>query len=423
LSSGILLPSFTKESALRTPFLGIAVVLVTAGGAAHAAAQAPSPPLTYRAALELATQRNLSLEAARRQRAIREAQVRAAGQVDNPTLLFEASRDVPHEVLSLEVPVGLGIKRARRIDLAKEELTLADVDVQTELRTLRRNLRGAYYGLLAADDAVRIAGEIVAVAERGQQVAQARFDEGAAPKLDVLQADLGVARARADLEVTRSARARAQSDLNAVLNQPPATSIVLADRLTDLAAIPGFEAAMALASTSNPDLVAAERELAVEQRHVDLLRAERWPTPTFTFGGVFDAPGEFKAGAMGGVSIGLPLFSRNQGEIAQSLATSAQIRARHDAVHRMVESGVFGAVATVDAQRKQADTYRQTLVPTATAILGLAEESYRLGRSSVLSVLDAQRSYRDVSREYLQSLLDLQMAIADLEEIIGASLQ
>jgi cobalt-zinc-cadmium efflux system outer membrane protein len=408
---------------LRTPFLGIAVVLVMAGGAAHAAAQASSPPLTYRAALELATQRNLSLEAARRQRAIREAQVKAAGQIENPTVLFEASRDVPHEVLSLEVPIGFGIKRARRIDLAKEELTLADVDLQTELRTLRRNLREGYYGLLAADDAVRIAGEIVAVVERSKQVAQARFDEGAAPKLDVMTADLGVARARADLELARSARLKAQSDLNAVLNQPPATPIELADTLSDLPAIPSFEAAMALASTSNPDLVTAERELAIEQRRTDVLRAERWPTPTFTFGGVFDAPGEYKAGAMGGVSIGLPLFSRNQGEIAQSQATITQIRIKHDAALRMVESGVFGAVAVVDAQRKQVQSYRDTLVPTATAILDLAEESYRLGRSSVLSVLEAQRSYRDVSREYLQSLLDLQMAIADLEEIIGASLQ
>jgi len=408
---------------LRTPFLPIAAVLIVAGGAAQAAAQSASPPLTYRTALELATSRNLGLEAARRQRAIREAQVKAAGQIANPTVLFEASRDAPHQVLSFDIPVGFGTKRTRRIDLAKEELTLAELDVRAELRTLRRNLREAYFGLLAADDSVRIATEILAVADRGKQVAQARFDEGAAPKLDVMTADLAVARAQGELELARSSRLKAQAELNAVLNQPPATPVVLSDKLSDLAEIPGFEAAMTMASASNVDLVTAERELAIEQRRVDLLRSERWPTPTFTFGGVFNAPEEFRAGAMGGVSIDLPLFSRNQGEIAQSQATSAQIRAKHDAVRRNVESGVFGAVATVEATRKQVDSYRQTLVPTATAILGLAEESYRLGRTSVLAVLDAQRSFREISREYLQSLFDLQIAIADLEEIIGAPLQ
>ena len=408
---------------MRTPFLPIAAVLIVAGGAAQAAAQSASPPLTYRTALELATSRNLGLEAARRQRAIREAQVKAAGQIANPTVLFEASRDAPHQVLSFDIPVGFGTKRTRRIDLAKEELTLAELDVRAELRTLRRNLREAYFGLLAADDSVRIATEILAVADRGKQVAQARFDEGAAPKLDVMTADLAVARAQGELELARSSRLKAQAELNAVLNQPPATPVVLSDKLSDLAEIPGFEAAMTMASASNVDLVTAERELAIEQRRVDLLRSERWPTPTFTFGGVFNAPEEFRAGAMGGVSIDLPLFSRNQGEIAQSQATSAQIRAKHDAVRRNVESGVFGAVATVEATRKQVDSYRQTLVPTATAILGLAEESYRLGRTSVLAVLDAQRSFREISREYLQSLFDLQIAIADLEEIIGAPLQ
>lgn len=408
---------------MRTPFIRIAAVLIVSGGAVHAVAQPVSPPLTYHSALELATARNLGLEAARRQRAIREAQVKAAGQIDNPSVLFETSRDAPHQVLSFDIPLGFGVKRARRVDLAKAELTLADLDLSTEMRTMRRNLREAYFGLLAADDAVRIAGEILAVAERGRQVAQIRFEEGAAPRLDVMQADLGVSRARADLELARSARLRAQSDLNAVLNQPPATVVALSDTLTDPGATPDFDAAMALASTSNLDLIQAERELAIEERRINLLRTERWPTPTLTLGGVFNAPGEFKSGAMGGVSIGVPVFSRNQGEIAQSLAVSAQIRAKHDAARRTVESGVFGAVAAVDAQRAQAEAYRQTLVPTATAILGLAEESYRLGRSSVLAVLEAQRSYRDVSREYLQSLFDLQMAIADLEEIIGAPLQ
>ena len=408
---------------MRTQVIGIAVSLVVAGGAAQAAAQTPSPPLTYRAALELAVQRNLSLEAARRQRAIREANVRTAGQIDNPSVLFEASRDAPHEIVSLEMPIGLGLKRARRIDLAREELTLAELDVRVEMRVLRRNLRDAYFGLLAADDYVRLAEEVLSVAERGKQVAQARFDEGAAPRLDVMAADLAVARVRADLDLARSARVRAQADLNAVLNQPPATTVALADKLSDLPPVPDFDAALALAGTSNVDLMAAERELAVEARRVDLLRTERWPTPTFSFGGVFNAPGEFKAGAQGGVSVALPLFSRNQGEIAASVATSGQIQARRDAVRRTVENQLFGATSHVDARRRQVETYRQTLYPTASAVLALAEESYRLGRTSVLTLLEAQRSFRDISRDYLQSQLDLQTAIADLEEIIGASLQ
>ena len=71
------------------------------------------------------------------------------------------------------------------------------------------------------------------------------------------------------------------------------------------------------------------------------------------------------------------------------------------------------------ARRAQVAAYRETLVPTATTIESLAEEAYRLGRSPVLAVLDAQRSLRDTKREYLDSLLSLQSALADLEDVLG----
>jgi cobalt-zinc-cadmium efflux system outer membrane protein len=65
------------------------------------------------------------------------------------------------------------------------------------------------------------------------------------------------------------------------------------------------------------------------------------------------------------------------------------------------------------------ETFRVTLVPEATTLQGLAEESYRLGRSSILAALDAQRSLRDVKYDYMQALLNLQSAVADLEDILG----
>ncbi len=400
------------------------VVLLAASAFTPAWAQPPSPaPLTYDAALDLAIRNNLGLAAARRQLAIRQAEVRIAGQVPNPELSFEATRDTPHETLGFNLPIEVAGKRARRIDLAKQQESLADLDVRTEMRTLRRNLRQAFFGLAGADAQVRLAEEVAGIARRVHDAAQARFEEGAAPRLDVLQADLGVARADADVQLARSARLSAQADLNAVLNQPPGQIVAVAADPVDTSPVPDFARAMELASTSNIDLLSAERNAAVEQRRIDLLKAERVPTPVFSVGGVFDAPGEFEAGLWGGVTWALPLFTRNQGEIAQSVATVGQLQAQRDAARRVVESEVFGALARIDAGRKQVETYRTTIVPTAVSLADLAEESYKLGRSSVLSLLDAQRSLRDVRREYLQAALDLQSAVADLEEVIGAPLQ
>jgi cobalt-zinc-cadmium efflux system outer membrane protein len=307
--------------------------------------------------------------------------------------------------------------------VAKEGLAMADVDEAAALRDLRRNLRLAFYGLLAADERLALADGMLKLAERVKEVAQARFEEGAAPRLEVMEAELSAVRARTEMDLARSARRATQAGLNALLNRPPGMTVVLAGEASDVPPLPALDRAIAEALVSNVDLRALDREAAMEDRQLGLLKAERIPTPMLTGGVALNAPGEFDVGAHGGVSLTIPLFSRNQGEIAGSMARTDTIRARREAVRRRVEAAVFAAFERVTAHRAQVEAFRATLVPTATTIQGLVEESYRLGRDSILTTLVAQRALRDVKTEYLEALLALQAAVADLEDILGAPIQ
>src|SRR5207244_6173084 len=76
----------------------------------------------------------------------------------------------------------------------------------------------------------------------------------------------------------------------------------------------------------------------------------------------------------------------------------------------------------LERQQTQAGIYRQTLVPAVRQLEGMAEESYRAGKATILVVLDAQRNVQDVERTYQQGLLALQSAFASLEEAVGAPL-
>src|SRR5262249_15728760 len=147
--------------------------------------------------------------------------VRTAGLLPNPDLVAESSRDIPHQALSLDFPIEIGGQRSRRLDLAREELSLAENDVQAELRELRRQVRGAFYSAVAANERVRLAESAVEIAQRVRDIAQARFDAGAVPRLEVLQADLGVARASTDLDLVRSLQTSFRATLNGVINLPP----------------------------------------------------------------------------------------------------------------------------------------------------------------------------------------------------------
>jgi cobalt-zinc-cadmium efflux system outer membrane protein len=397
---------------------------------ASLAAQGAAPPspsaqeaLSFRAAMDLAISANLELASVRRARAIREAEVRAAGQWANPEFSAEVTRDSPHGDLAIGYPVDIGGVRSRRVALAKEGLTLADIDEAAALKDLRRKMRLAFYGLLAADERLALADGMLKLAERVKEVAQARFEEGAAPRLDVMEAELGVVRVRTEMDLARSARRAVQADLNALLNRPPGMTLVLAGEASDLPPLPTMDRAIADALASNLDLRALDREAAVEDRQLGLLKAERVPTPMLTAGVALNAPGEFDVGAHGGVSLAIPLFSRNQGEIAASMARTDTIKARREAVRRQVEAAVFAALERVTAHKAQVEAFRATLVPTATTIQGLVEESYRLGRDSILTTLVAQRALRDVKTEYVEALLALQSAVADLEDILGTSIQ
>jgi len=406
------------------------LAILVLAGRVPLAAQGTSPPaqpvqdaLTFRAAMDLAISTNLELAAVRRARAIRQAEVRVAGQWANPEFSAEITRDTPHGDIAVGFPVDIGGVRSRRVAVAKEGLAMADVEEAAAQRDLRRKVRLAFYGLLAADERLVLADSMLKVAGRIKEVAQARFEEGAAPRLDVMEAELSVVRVRTEMDLARSERRAVQADFNALLNRPPGMTVALTGEAFDVPALPTMDRATSEALASNLDLRAIDREAAIENRQLSLLKAERVPTPTFSVGAALNAPGEFDVGAHAGVSLAIPLFSRNQGEIAGSLARTDTIKARREAIRRQVAADVFAALERVTARRAQVEAFRTTLVPSAITIQGLVEESYRLGRDSILTTLVAQRALRDVRTEYLEALLALQAAVADLEDILGAPIQ
>ena len=177
-----------------------------------------------------------------------------------------------------------------------------------------------------------------------------------------------------------------------------------------------------LAYNSNPELRHVLQEEKVEESRRALLKAERIPNPDLEVGMDFNSPHDFRIGPRSQISVPLPIFARNQGEIAQSVATQHLLDSEEAATKRSVAARVETAYFDLDAQRTQAETYRATLVPVAQQLESLAEQSYRAGKADILMVLTSQRNVQDVEQSYLQSLLTVQSAFAGLEEIVGTSI-
>ena len=396
------------------------VFIVVAGISAQAQ---DTPKLTLQSALELAGRQNLDLVAVRRRRAVTVAGIQIARQRPNPTLSFEAMRDSPHQALLFEQPLEIGSKRGRRIDVAREEGVLTDVEIGLLARQIRRNTREAFYrALLARAESERLA-RVVQLAERLEQIARDRFEAGDVPQLEVIQAGLEVSRAQADHQVAEQREKVSMSWLNALLNKPANTNWELAGRLEDAGAIPELQELLDRARQSNPELQHLGQEQKIEESRRALLKAERIPNLAVQVGSDFNAPPDFRAGPRGGLAMELPLFSRNQGQITQSLATQQVLSAEAVAVERSVTAHIESGYFDIKAQQTQVELYSIKLLPVARQLEGLAEESYRSGKTSILTALQAQQKVQDVEQSYLQSLFALQSMLAGLEEAVGGPIE
>ena len=396
------------------------VFIVVAGISAQAQ---DTPKLTLQSALELAGRQNLDLVAVRRRRAVTVAGIQIARQRPNPTLSFEAMRDSPHQALLFEQPLEIGSKRGRRIDVAREEGVLTDVEIGLLARQIRRNTREAFYrALLARAESERLA-RVVQLAERLEQIARDRFEAGDVPQLEVIQAGLEVSRAQADHQVAEQREKVSMSWLNALLNEPATTNWELAGRLEDAGAIPELQELLDRARQSNPELQHLGQEQKIEESRRALLKAERIPNLAVQVGSDFNAPPDFRAGPRGGLAMELPLFSRNQGQITQSLATQQVLSAEAAAVERSVTAHIESGYFDIKAQQTQVELYSIKLLPVARQLEGLAEESYRSGKTSILTALQAQQKVQEVEQSYLQSLFALQSMLAGLEEAVGGPIE
>ncbi len=407
------------------------VVLCAAPGAAQmppAPAQNPTALATQersialREALDLAARQNLDLLAGRQRRAFALAGIQVAREIPNPNFSFSASRDAPHEGFLIVQPLELGGKRGHRVELAQQEQALTGVEITAIEQQVRRQVREAYFEVaLARAESSRRAG-VLALVQRLHEIALQRFAAGDVSQLEVNQAQLEVARAEVDLRVARQQERVSNGQLSALLNEPPETVWRPATSLEEGANAPALQDLLTDAYQSNTELGHLQQQLRVELSHTNLLRAQRVPDLDLGAGLDLNAPHDYRVGARGQFGLNLPIFSRNQGELAQSSAQQRILEAETSAVRRGVAGRVQAAYYEWDARRAEVDLYRNILRPAAALVEQQAEESYRAGKTNLLTVLDAQRSAQEIEKNYLGSLGALQDAFAALEEITGTRL-
>jgi len=378
--------------------------------------------LDLKTTLQIAERNNLELRVARQQRAIAVAGIAVAKQFINPTVTASVSRDAPHEGVLLGETFEWGGKRGKRIAIAREEQKATEIDIGILERQIRQRTREAFYRVLWSREQTGQAKAALDLATRIRDVVNERYQLGDVAQLEVIQAEVEWARTAAEYQVAQQTQKTADVQFAALLSRPLETPIDLRGALADIPQRPQQQAIVDTALRSNAELQKTTQDLQVEQRRLELARAQRIPNLDVQAGVDLNAPHDYRVGPRGQIGMQLPLLYRGHGEIAQSNARLELLRLTLEAQKTLATAEGLSAYFDYLAKAQEAEQYRANIVPQSVHLEDMAEESYRAGKSNLLTLIDVQRKLNETRKAYLDSLLAAQSAFAALEESVGTAL-
>ncbi|MBI3650265.1 MAG: TolC family protein [Acidobacteria bacterium] len=370
------------------------------------------------------------------------ARLLQAGLRPNPTIDFEQSSEKltgsgtdRATMIGFALPLELGGKRSKRVELARVELEAAEAEVADRERLLIGQVANVYAEALAAIRELEITEGLNNLDVQTVRMVEVRVNEGdSAPiELRLLQVEVERLRARRAIVEGRlqatllrlkqlvgmasTEALRLREDITApVLNAPPAT----------------VEAALDIALRTRPDLRLARLYETAAQAGLDLAQAQAVPNATLFTRYFFDrtttdlplplvpVPNQSRR-LIFGVSIGLPFFNRNQGGKAEAAAAIAQAQRRREFAETVVRAEVSSAYTRYEAARIALHTFEQGVIARTNENLRSIRGAYEIGAFRITDLLLAQRRLIDLQREFTEALTERYRALIDLQMAMGTA--
>jgi cobalt-zinc-cadmium efflux system outer membrane protein len=399
--------------------------------AGTAAAQAPTL-ISLDQAITLALAHNHSLRAARTQVQQNEAQEITANLRPNPTLGAD-SQFVPffspqdfngqnlNEVQQFDIGLSYlferGRKRQHRLQAARDATAVTRAQTSDAERTLIFNVGQQFISGLLAESTLQFAEEDLADFQQTVNISQEQFKAGYIGEADFLKIKLQLLQFQTDLSSARLAKVQALTGLRELLGYDavPATF----DLVGELAYEPvktKLDDLQAQALRQRPDYRAAQLGIVAAKSQIALAKANSKVdvTGTYNFSHV---AGESSASLFANVP--LPVFDRNQGEIARTRYALSQAEEQERSAGEIVLSDVSNAYEAVRSNDEVVRLYTSGYLQQAKDSREISEYAYKRGAASLLDYLDAARSYRATQLAYRQALASYMTAVEQLKQALA----
>jgi cobalt-zinc-cadmium efflux system outer membrane protein len=383
-------------------------------------APAPCPrALTLTDLENLALANNPTLASAAAQVLQQQGLTRQAGLYPNPTVGYlRTDPDQPGQSQTSGVFLSQDIVTAGKRRLARaagrQEIARADWQLQAQRLRVLNDVRIRFYEVLGAQQAVRAAQDLEGLAVEGVQVAQQLLKERHGTRPDVLQAEIQLSAVRSSLEDARLRHEAAWRQLAAVAGAPHLPPAPLAGALdSDLPQLE-WEPSVQQLLASSPLLLAQQAEIRASEQELRLAKAQAVPNLNVQVVAQRDHVMKFSSVSTL-VSVPLPIFNRNQGNITAAEGRLIQQHKEYERIQLALVDQLANSFRQYLSLRTQAARLQKEILPRARENLELTTEAYKLGRFDFLRVLSARQVYFQTSLSAIDTLTALHKTAIEIQ--------
>lgn len=385
--------------------------------------------LTMASAMVLALKKNPSLEGFSAEIRASDAAALQAGLLPNPELEVEmenfSGKDALEGINGAETTIAfsqlveLGNKRGNRKKVATLDTILAEWDYESKKLDILAATAKAFIKVLVTQKQVTLNRDLLKLAEQTTTAISEKVDAGKVSPVEKSRGkiELAVARTEANKAVRELHAARRR--LASFWGSHHADFGRAVGQLNNISALPDEESLKTFLS-NNPDLVRWRAELERSEANLSLVRSEAIPDLTLSAGvRNFQETGD--NAFVVGISIPLPFFNRNQGNVSEARARINKVQSEQRAAKVGLVADLSDTWQSLSTAYTEVVALRDEILPNAQSTYESTELGYREGKLDFLQILDAQQTLFTVKRKYLLALEAYHLACTDIERLVGVS--
>jgi outer membrane protein, heavy metal efflux system len=310
-----------------------------------------------------------------------------------------------------------GKKRPRRLQAAQDQTAVTRSQVADNERTLGFNVAQQFVAVLLAQSTLELANENLSSFQQTVNLSESRTKAGDMSEGDLLKIKLQVLQFQTDVSAAKLAKLQALAMLRQLIGfESVPASYDVEGKLDYLPIHAGVEDLRALAMRSRPDLLAAQRGVTAARSQEALAQANG--KRDINAGLSYSHVGGFNT-MTASFSMQLPIFDRNQGEIARTNYAITQSQELFTEASEQVGSDVVNAYEGVHTQDQIVTLYQTGYLDQTTQSRDISLYAYQRGAASLLDYLDAERSYRANQLAYRQALSNYMLAVEQMRQAVG----